>query len=243
MFSLVDKVALITGAASGIGAATARCFIKQGARVLLTDIREQGAEVAQALGPNARFHRHDVSCEDQWQAVVHEAVSVFGRIDILVNNAGVFAPAPLQVTDQALLDQHYRVNQLGVFLGMKSVIGSMQSAGRGAIVNVSSEAGLQAHPGMFAYVASKWAVRGMTRAAALDLAALRIRVNSIHPGGIDTPILQAVGPEVIEAYRQMIPLHRLGTADEVAAMALYLASDEAAYVTGAELAITGGLGS
>jgi 3alpha(or 20beta)-hydroxysteroid dehydrogenase len=175
--------------------------------------------------------------------VINIACARFGDVNILINNAGVYRPVPLQETDAALMDYHYRVNQLGVFFGMKTVLESMKAAGGGAIVNISSQAALQGHPNMFAYTASKWASRGMTRAAAADLAPYNIRVNSVHPGAIDTPMLGIVSPEMVEAYTAVIPLKRFGSAEEVAQMVLYLASDASAYVTGAEFAIADGLGA
>jgi 3alpha(or 20beta)-hydroxysteroid dehydrogenase len=243
MYSLEGKIAVITGAAQGMGAAKARLFIQQGAKVVLTDVKESGSAVADELGDRAIFVAHDVAQEDQWTNVINIAIARFGNVNILINNAGVYRPVPLQGTDAALMDYHYRVNQLGVFFGIKAVLESMKAAGGGAIVNISSQAGLQGHPGMFAYTASKWASRGMTRAAAAELAAYNIRVNSVHPGAINTPMLGVVSPEMVEAYTAMIPLKRFGSAEEVAQMVLYLASDASAYVTGAEFAIAGGLGA
>lgn len=240
MYSLQGKVALVTGAARGIGAATAKVFLDHGAQVLASDLHLP--DPAPGAEPAIAFTLLDVTDPDHWARAVDQALATFGRLDILVNNAGIFQPAPIQATDVALMDRHYRVNQLGVFLGMQAVLAPMQQAGGGSIINLSSQAGLQGHPNMLAYAASKWASRGMTRAAAVELAPHRIRVNSIHPGGIDTPIHGIVDPAVIAAYTQAIPLKRFGTAEEVAAMALYLAADASAYVTGAEFAIAGGLG-
>jgi 3alpha(or 20beta)-hydroxysteroid dehydrogenase len=241
--ALDGKVAIITGAARGQGAAEARLFAAEGARLVLTDVDMAGAEVADAIGPDAVFVEHDVADAAAWDRVMGQAVARYNRVDVLVNNAGVYRPQSLQDTDQALVDFHYRVNQFGVFLGMKAAIAPMSAAGGGAIVNISSQAGLAGSPGMFAYAASKWAVRGMTKAAALDLAPLKIRVNSVHPGGIDTPMIAVNDPGAMEGFKTMIPMGRLGTPDEVAQVVLFLASNASSYLTGAEIAVTGGFGA
>jgi 3alpha(or 20beta)-hydroxysteroid dehydrogenase len=242
MAILEKRVAIVTGAAQGQGAAEAHLFAAEGARLVLTDIDEAGKGVADSIGAQAIFVQHDVSSAQGWRTVVKTALASFGRIDILVNNAGVYKPGALQDTDEALVDFHYRVNQLGVFLGMKAVIEPMTNAGGGSIVNISSGAGLSGYPGQFAYGATKWAVRGMTKAAALDLARFSIRVNSVHPGGIDTPMLATNSHEKLENIKTMIPLGRFGTSDEIAQVVLFLASNASSYMTGAEVAVTGGLG-
>lgn len=242
MSRLQGKVAVITGAASGQGAAEARLFAAEGARVVVTDLSEAGAAVAAELGANGHFARHDVAEQADWARVVRETEERFGKIDILVNNAGVYKPAPLLETDAALWDLHYRVNQLSVFLGMRAAAEAMAKTGGGAIVNISSGAGLGNVPGIFAYATSKWAVRGMSKLAASELAPLGIRVNSIHPGIIDTPMLGENTPEQLKFYEDMIPMKRIGTTDEVARLVLFLASDEASYVTGAEITVDGGIG-
>ncbi|HLZ83585.1 MAG TPA: glucose 1-dehydrogenase [Caulobacteraceae bacterium] len=242
MARLKDKVAIITGAASGQGAAEARLFVAEGARVVVTDINEtEGAQVAAELGEAAIFLRLDVSEENSWAQVVEQTLARFGRIDILINNAGVYRPRPFQETDKALLDLHYKVNVLGVFLGMKAVEAAMIAGGGGAIVNTSSGAGARGYPGMFAYAGSKWAVRGLSKCAAVDLATSGIRVNTILPGLVDTPMLAENTPEYLEMISKLPPAGRLGTAEEVAEAALYLASDAASYTMGAEIAVCGGL--
>ncbi len=241
MGRLEGKVAIITGAASGQGAAEARLFAAQGARVVLTDIDETGEGLARELGDHALFIRHDVSDEAQWAEVVDQTVKSFGGVNILVNNAAVYRPHPFQETDKALMDIHYRVNQLGVFLGMQAVVEPMTRAGGGSIVNISSGAGLKGTPGMFAYSGSKWAVRGMSRSAAVDLASAGIRVNSVHPGLIDTPMVRNNTPEFLEFLKSLVPVKRLGDAEEVAQTVLFLASDDASYVTGAEISVCGGI--
>ncbi|MEX3941840.1 SDR family NAD(P)-dependent oxidoreductase [Paraburkholderia sp. BR10937] len=242
MGQLEGKVAIITGSAQGQGAMEARLFAEQGARLVLTDIAPGGEALAEEIGAQAIFLRHDVADAMAWQHVIDAAMERYGRIDVLVNNAGVYKPASLQDTGAALLDYHYRVNQLGVFLGMKAVIEPMAAVGGGSIVNISSQAALGGVPGVFAYSATKWAVRGMTKSAALDLARYGIRVNSVHPGGIDTPMIAANSAEAMEGFKAMIPLGRLGTPEEVGRVVLFLASSASSYVTGAEIAVAGGFG-
>jgi 3alpha(or 20beta)-hydroxysteroid dehydrogenase len=238
---LERKVVIITGAAKGQGAAEARLFAAEGAKLVLTDIDRTGEALAEATGASAVFVHHDVSDPFAWQRVVETAVARFGRVDVLVNNAGVYKPSPLQETDEMLIDFHYRINQLGVFLGMKAVIDPMTAARGGSIVNIASGTALTGFPGQFAYAATKWAVRGMTKAAALDLAALGIRVNCVHPGAIDTTMLNANLPGVLDAVANRIPLGRLGKAEEIAQVALFLASEASSYMTGADVSVAGGL--
>jgi 3alpha(or 20beta)-hydroxysteroid dehydrogenase len=242
MRSLEGKTAIITGAARGQGAAEARLFVAEGANVVLTDVNSDGAALATELGSRADFMVHDVADAAAWTTVVAATLAKFSRLDILVNNAGVYRPAPLRDTDQALWDLHYRVNQLGVFLGMRSVVDAMVPSGGGAIVNVSSNAGMKNVGGIFAYATSKWAVRGMSKLAATELAPFKIRVNSIYPGIIDTPMLGANDAERMKMYEAMIPLGRLGSVDEVSRLVAFLASDHASYITGAEITVDGGIG-
>lgn len=242
MIDMEGKVVVVTGAASGQGAAEVSLFAREGAKVVVTDINESGAEVAERLGEAGLFVRHDVAEQAHWDEVMRQTLDRFGRIDVLVNNAGVYKPAGLRETDRELWDLHYRINQLGVFLGMRAASDAMAKTGGGSIVNVSSNAGLNNVPGIFAYASSKWAVRGMTKLAASELASIGIRVNSIHPGIIDTPMLGENSPERLKAYEGMIPMRRLGTPDEVARLVLFLASDAASYITGAEVTVDGGIG-
>jgi 3alpha(or 20beta)-hydroxysteroid dehydrogenase len=242
MKALEGKVAIITGAARGQGAAEARLFVDEGAKVVLTDVNSDGAALAAQLGDHAHFILHDVADPEGWKAVVDATLRWASRLDILVNNAGVYRPATLRDTDQALWDLHYRVNQLGVFLGMRSVVDSMMASGGGSIVNVSSNAGMKNVGGMFAYATSKWAVRGMSKLAATELAPSKIRVNSVHPGLIDTPMLGANDAERMRMFEAMIPLGRVGSVDEVSRLVAFLASDSASYITGAEITIDGGIG-
>lgn len=242
MGRLTGKVAIVTGAGGGQGAAEASLFVAEGATVVLTDIDDaRGRAVADGLGAAARFMHHDVSSRDDWQIVVEETLSTFGRLDILINNAGVYKPKGFDETDQALMDLHYRVNVLGVFHGMKAVRQALTDVGGGRIVNVASGAGLRGYPGMFAYAASKWAVRGLSKCAAVELAASGIRVNAILPGLIDTPMLGENSEEYMQSLIRFIPIGRLGGSEEIAEAALFLASDASSYVTGAELVVCGGM--
>ncbi|SIO48958.1 3alpha(or 20beta)-hydroxysteroid dehydrogenase [Burkholderia sp. GAS332] len=241
MMDMHGKVVVVTGAASGQGAAEATLFAEQGAKVVLTDVNENGAALAAGLGSAAHFVRHDVGEEAGWSEVIRQTLDRFGQIDVLVNNAGIYQPASLLASDAALWDRHYRVNQLGVFLGMRAAAEAMSKTG-GAIVNVSSNAGLNNIPGIFAYASTKWAVRGMTKLAASELAPLGIRVNCVYPGIIDTPMLGQNTPERLKVYEGMIPMGRIGTPDEVARVVLFLASDVSSYVTGADVTVDGGIG-
>ncbi len=234
------KVVLISGGARGQGAAEARMLVAEGAKVVLGDVLEdEGAALARELGPAAVFLRQDVTRAEDWAGAV-AAAETLGGLHGLVNNAGIYVPKPLMQTDAELFERHMRVNQLGCFLGMQAVVPAMERAGGGSIVNISSTAGLRGSPGAIAYSATKWALRGMTKAAALDLAPRNIRVNSVHPGPIATPMLDVRTPEENERRLLGVPLRRQGTAEEVAKLVLYLLSDDSAYMTGSELAIDGG---
>lgn len=244
---LAGKVALITGAARGMGAAEARLFVDEGARVVVTDVLEEAgratAEAISADGSRCVFVRHDVTSEDGWKAAVDATLAAFGRVDVLVNNAGIFEQGSIMDTTLDDYMRTIRINQVGVFLGMKAVAGHMVQRGSGSIINISSVAGMSGTPGFLAYGASKWAVRGMTRGVAKELAATGVRVNSIHPGIIDTPMLQTfaeAGEGVREAVRMRIPVGREAEPEEVARLALYLASDESSYSTGSEFVVDGG---
>lgn len=240
MDRLKGKIILISGGARGQGAAEARLFIAEGARVVIGDVLEtEGRQLASELGPAAVFVPQDVTREDDWDKAIKAAVAL-GGLHGLVNNAGIYQPRTLMETDAALFERHMRINQLGCFLGMKAVVPLMEQSGGGSIVNISSVAGLRGSPGAIAYSATKWALRGMTKAAAIDLASRKIRVNSIHPGPIDTEMLKVRTPEQNARRLQLVPMKRMGTADEVANLVLFLLSDESGYITGAEVAIDGG---
>lgn len=237
---LQDKIILITGGARGQGAAEARLFVREGARVVITDILDaEGNDLAAELGDKAVFVHHDVTNEMDWQAAI-TAAERLGGLHGLINNAGIYLPRRLLDTETELFERHLRINQLGPFLGMKLTVPLMERSGGGAIVNISSVAGLRGSPGAFAYSATKWALRGMTKAAAVDLAPRGIRVNSIHPGPIDTPMLNVRTAEQNAQRLLSVPMRRMGTAEEVADLVLFLVSDESRYITGAEVAIDGG---
>ena len=239
MERLQGKVILISGGARGQGAAEARLFSAEGARVVIGDVLEsEGRRLASELG-SAVFVRQDVTQEADWETAVNAAEKL-GGLHGLVNNAGIFQPRSLMETDTELFERHMRVNQLGCFLGMKAVVPAMERSGGGSIVNISSVAGLRGSPGAIAYSATKWALRGMTKAAAVDLAPRRIRVNSVHPGPIDTDMLKVRTAEQNQQRLQLVPMKRMGTAEEVAQLVLFLLSDESGYITGAEVAIDGG---
>ncbi len=240
MARLDGKVILISGGARGQGAAEARLCVAEGARVVLGDVLEaEGRQLAAELGRSAVFLRQDVTQESDWHKAV-EAAQAFGGLHGLVNNAGIFQPRTLMETDAELFERHMRVNQLGCFFGMKCVVPLMERSGGGSIVNISSVAGLRGSPGAIAYSATKWALRGMTKAAAIDLAPRKIRVNSVHPGPIDTEMLKVRTPEQNQRRLENVPMKRMGTAEEVARLVLFLLSDESGYITGAEVAIDGG---
>ena len=237
------KIAIVTGAARGMGAAFARRLIDEGARVMLTDLLdEEGRATAKALGDNARFTHHDVTSEAEWLQVVAAAEAAFGPVSVLVNNAGISAGGPIETMEESYYRRVIDINQVSVFLGMKSIIPSMKRAGGGSIINISSIAGLVGNPGVLPYTASKFAVRGMTKSAAIELAPMNIRVNSIHPGIISTPMTTtlSINPDLIAQVAAGAPAGRAGQPDEVANVVLMLASDEARFSTGAEFVVDGG---
>ena len=244
---LEDKVALITGAASGMGAAKARIFAREGAKVVVADVLEEEgrgvvADIIKANGA-AVFRRLDVSSEAEWKAAVDATFAEFKRLDILVNDAGLSGSAVEDLFDTAAWDRLMAVNARGVFLGMKFVIPVMKAAGGGSIVNISSISGITGQHGIHVgYNASKGAVRTLTKAAAVQHGADNIRVNSVHPGLM--PPMRSSGrtadPEVRERMLRQVPLGRAGRVEEVANAVLFLASDEASYITGAELWVDGG---
>jgi 3alpha(or 20beta)-hydroxysteroid dehydrogenase len=242
---LKGKVAVITGAARGMGESHARRFVAEGAKVVLTDRSEgAGAALATELGRNAIFVGHDVASAADWARVVAKAEAAFGPITVLVNNAGVLGPVAKTVElDEAAYMKVCAINQHGVFLGMKAVIPSMLKAGTGSIVNISSIAGIAANYGFpnAAYVGSKFAVRGMTKAAAIEYGRNGIRVNSVHPGFIQTPMMVEATDESGGDALSLIPLGRIADPSEVTHLVLFLASDEASYITGSEHVVDAGM--
>ena len=244
MNRLDGKVALITGGARGQGAAEAQLFIEAGAQVVITDILDaEGAATAERLGDACTFLHHDVSSEAEWTSVVEAVMAQHGHIEVLVNNAGIFVTKGLQDTSMELWNQMLAINQTGVFLGMKTVAPVMKENGVGSIINISSIAGMKSAAGAHAYAATKWAVRGMSKSAAVELGPSGIRVNSVHPGIIDTDMLQQFGPGVRERLETQIPMERVASADEVALLVQFLASDDSSYCTGQEFVVDGGITS
>lgn len=237
---MLDKVVIITGGASGQGFAEAKLLATEGASVVITDISD-GEAAARDLGERGLFVKQDVSNAADWDHVVERTLAKFGRIDALVNNAGIFKPASLFETTQENWDIHYKVNLLGPFLGTLAVAKVMKDMGGGSIVNISSLAGMVGWPGIFAYGTSKWAVRGMTKQASVELGQYGIRVNSVYPGSIDTAMLDGNPAARSEAMLNSIPLRRLGVPLDVANLVRFLVSDESSYISGAEITISGGM--
>ena len=237
---LDNKVAVVTGAARGIGATTARFFAREGAKLLLCDVREELlAEVAAEIGGHAR--RLDVTSSSDWERAIEEAEARFGRVNVFFNNAGIAINNGVEDTTEEEWSAIVAVNQTGVWLGMKHIVPAMPRAGGGSIVNTSSIYGIIGSGGATAYQATKGAVRLMTKTAAVQYAAEGIRVNSVHPGVINTSMLsEGAPPDVKEQLKAATPLGRLGEAEDVAAAVLFLASDEASFMTGAELVVDGG---
>lgn len=244
MARLGGKVALITGAAGGQGVAEAELFVREGAAVVLTDIDAAAGEaLAERLageGGATLFLRHDAADEAAWREVVAAALAHFGKLHILVNNAGTIARQGIADTTLEAWNRTIAVNLTGAMLGMKHCAPAIRDSGGGSIVNISSTAGLTAHDDA-AYTASKWGLRGLTKTAVLQFSPWGIRVNSIHPGQIaDTGFFRSGGEDFAFAARTAIPMHRQGTPKECAELVLFLASDEASFISGAEIAIDGG---
>lgn len=248
MARLAGRVALISGAAQGMGAATARLFVAEGARVVLGDILEdKGRALAAELGAAAVFERLDVRQEADWARAVATAVARFGSLDMLVNNAGVLhfgAAVDLRLEDA---ERVMGVNVLGPLMGAKHataalVAGAAARGGQSVIVNISSVDGLRGGNGRIAYTTSKWAVRGLTKSLALELGPQGVRVVSVHPGGINTEMANPAGAtgDTLNARYREVPLQRIGEPEEVARTTLFICSDEASYISGAEIAVDGG---
>ena len=241
---LEGRVAIITGAARGQGAATARIFAGEGAKVVVADVLEpEGKAVAAEIGPAAAFSRLDVTNEDNWSSVVADAERRWGRVDTLINNAGVVHPAAITELKKSDFERVLGINLIGAWLGIKSVAPGMCKRGSGVIVNICSTAGLWGMNGLAAYSSSKWGLRGLTKTAAMELGLKGVRVNAIFPGGVNTPMGNITNEPVQELnkYYQRQPIRRIGEPEEVARTSLFLASDDAAYLCGAELAVDGGM--
>ncbi|MER7664762.1 glucose 1-dehydrogenase [Streptomyces sp. NPDC096193] len=245
MGKLDGRVVLITGAARGQGEQEARLFAAEGAKVILADVLDdQGEALAKELGEDTAAYMHlDVGQEDGWTAAVTAAKGAFGRIDGLVNNAGILRFNELVSTPLEEFQQVLQVNQVGVFLGIKTVAPEIEAAGGGTIVNTASYAGLTGMTCIGAYAASKHAIVGLTRVAALELAAKGIRVNAVCPGAVDTPMSNPEGTDpgaLDQLYRKLVPLGRVGRPDEVARLALFLSCEDSSYITGQPFVIDGG---
>lgn len=241
---LQGKVALVTGAAQGIGEATARKLAQHGAQVVVADIQvERGEALAAELGEACVFQRLDVRELESWQASVAAALGRFGRLDVLVNNAGGGAGGPIE---HEPLSEHVRLlglNVTGVWAGMRTVVEPMAAQGSGSIVNISSIDGLVGVSGLATYVATKFAVTGLTRALAMELGGRGIRVNSVHPGIIETPLVKKTPASSMERLKRAVarqPIARMGRPEEIANAVLFFASDESSYCTGASLVVDGG---
>lgn len=234
---LDNEVALVSGGARGMGATHSRALAAEGARVVIADVLDvEGAALASELGDAAIFVHLDVTSEQSWTDAIAAAEAAFGTVTVLVNNAGIANAGPLEQYSLELWNQIIAVNQTGVFLGIKAVVAGMKSAKHGSIINISSVEGLRGGAYLHGYVASKFAVRGLTKSAAMELGGFGIRVNSVHPGYIATPMTEG-----IDSRQLQIPLHRPGQPHEVSKMIVFLASDDSSYSTGAEFVVDGGM--
>ena len=244
MARLDGKVAIITGGARGMGGATSRLFAAEGAKVVIADVLDkEGAALAEELKGSAIFQHHDVTDEASWSSVVAKAIATFGKVDILVNNAGILLFKTLLDTSKADYERVLGVNLMGAFLGIKAVAPHMIERGSGSIVNVSSVDGMKGANSLGAYSSSKWGLRGLTRVAAMEFGHKGVRVNSIHPGGIDTAMGNPYSENRTEVNKRytMVPLQRVGDPIEAARTSLFLASDDSSYLCGAEIAVDGGM--
>ena len=239
--SLAGKVLLLTGAAGGQGRLAARVFAEAGASLILTDQDESGAEVARAVGEHAVFLAHDVRDRGQWDAAVDLAEQRFGALDVLINNAAVAGRDDVASMTPERLQGYFDVNVIGALNGMQAVLPAMQRRGGGAIVNIASISALRSTPGLAGYGISKWALRGLSRYAAAEFAAHRIRVNLVLPGAVNVSMIKDAEASTAKSdFADQVPLKRIATPEEIARTALFLASDAASYITGAEVVVDGG---
>lgn len=242
MSRLSGKTAIITGAAQGMGAVTARLFVEQGANVIIADIlEERGADLAEELGDKAQFIKLDVTDESDWQKAV-TAAEKMGPLNVVINNAGILVFKSIKDQSAEDFNRLLNINLTGCYNGIRAAIAPMKRAGSGSIINISSVDGLQAKNSLSAYAASKWGMRGLTKSAALELGQYNIRVNTVHPGGVDTN-MHSTGDEpndAANAFYKNHPIPRVGQPDEVAMMSAFLASDESTYSTGSEFKVDGG---
>ena len=256
---VLGKVAVVTGAARGMGESMARLLVAEGARVVLADVEDDdGVRVAKDLGDAAAYTHLDVTSADGWQSLLRTTESLFGVPDVLVNNAGILRVGSVVDTDPAVFREVLDVNLTGAFLGLRTVGGAMAAHGRGSVVNISSTGGLMGYSTLSAYVASKWGLRGLTKSAAIEMGPSGVRVNSVHPGAVATPMTGAVGLDpmleppasgtpdtdpslvTVDAMSTDQPIARAGRPVELARLVLFLASDESSYCTGAEFVADGG---
>lgn len=233
------RVALVTGGASGIGAAISSALAAEGYHVVVADLDEaKGRSLAETFDA-AHFERLDVAVDTDWKRVADGLQDRFGGLDVLVNNAAIYSPKAIADETSNGFQRIFEVNQLSVLLGMQVAVPLMRSRGGGSIVNISSTGGLRGYPGTIAYASTKWAVRGMTKVAAVELASYGIRVNSLHPGLCETPMAYENTPELLDSLRSSIPLGRLGQPSEIANTVIFLASPRSSYISGTEIVVDG----
>jgi len=239
---LEGKVALVTGGAHGIGQAIVRAFVEEGARVVAADVDHAAARaLAEELGPAVRAEQLDVGSEEQWRAVVDRTVADLGGLHVGVNNAGIVSKGTLAETTLEQFEATVRVNQIGTFLGLRTMAEPMKAAGGGSLINLSSIRGLVGKAGLLSYAATKFAVRGMTKVAALELGPYGIRVNSIHPGAVASRLIGDLAPEDVDPAFAHQPIGRIARPAEIARLAVFLASDDSSYSTGSEFVADGGV--
>lgn len=242
MGRLTGKVAIVTGGARGMGASHVRMLVDEGARVVFGDLLDaEGAALAAELGDNAVFVHQDVTSATDWAAIVRTAENRFGKVTVLINNAGIAPAGSFEDTSEEMFRTVMDINLTGTWLGIKSVIASMRAAGGGSIVNISSAAGIIGNSHYAAYTSSKFAVRGLTKAAAIELGRDQIRVNSVHPGMVKTSMLDGTPPEILERVVDTLPLGRVAQPSEVSNLVVFLASDESSYSTGSEFIVDAGV--